>query len=40
MGFTVDEMLEDMSKQGYTPDEVKEAIISFLDPYYFLSRSI
>ena len=34
MGFTVDEMLEDMSKQGYTPDEVKEAVISFLDPYF------
>ena len=34
MGFTVDEMLEDMSKQGYTPNEVKEAVISFLDPYF------
>lgn len=34
MGFTVDEMLEDMSKQGYTPEEVKEAVISFLDPYF------
>lgn len=34
MGFIVDEMLEAISKQGYTPDEVKEAVISFLAPYF------
>ncbi len=34
MGFIVDEMLEDLSKQGYTPDEVKEAVITFLSPYF------
>ena len=34
MGFIVDEMLEDISKQGYTPDEVKEAVITILDPYF------
>lgn len=34
MGFIVDEMLEDISKQGYTPDEVKEAVITILSPYF------
>lgn len=34
MAFIVDRMLEDISKQGYTPDELKEVVITFLEPYF------
>lgn len=34
MTFIEDRMLEDVSKQGYTPDEIKEAVILFLEPYF------
>ncbi len=34
MTFIVDELLENISKQGYTPDELKEVVIAFLEPYF------
>ena len=34
MDFLVDRMLEDISKQGYTPDELKESVIRLLEPYF------
>ncbi len=34
MGFIVDEMLEDISKTRIYSDEVKEAVITILSPYF------
>lgn len=34
MSYIVDEMLERISKEGYSPDELKEAVISALFPFF------
>lgn len=34
MGFIVDKMLEGISKEGYSPEELKATVITFLEPYF------
>lgn len=34
MGFIVDKMLEGISKEGYSSEELKATVITFLEPYF------